>query len=97
MEQNYLTEQHIANRGPHAPAPKVSRPPETKTAHQTKTKEPPQKNPPKLKHTKAAPPLEPKVVVVVPVDQPEEEVPLYPPNQPSQLPDIPPRSTKSTT
>ena len=74
------------NRGPHAPAPKASR---AKTAHQTKTREHPQKNPPKQKPAKTAPPLEPKVIVVVPVDQ-LEEAPLYPPNQPKQLPDIPP-------
>ena len=34
---------------------------------------------------KANPPLEPKVAVVKPVDQPEEQVPIHPPN----LPDIP--------
>ena len=31
--------------------------------------------------------MEPKIVVVVPVDQLEEQAPLYPPNQPYQLPD----------
>ena len=30
------------------------------------------------------------IVPVVPVDQPEDQDPLYPPNQPNQLPDIPP-------
>ena len=68
-----------------------------KTAHQTKTREPPQKNPPKQNPTKTAPQLEPKVVVVVPVDQLEEQAALYPPNQPYQLPDIPSISTRSTT
>ena len=74
---------------PHAPAPRISRP-RSKSVQQTKTKEPPKKNPPKQNPTKATPPLEPKVVVVYPVDQPEEQVPLHPPNQPDQLPDIPP-------
>ena len=34
----------MADRGPHAPAPKTIR---AKTTNLTKTKEPPQKNPPK--------------------------------------------------
>ena len=84
----------MADRGPHAPAPKAVR---AKTAHQAKTREPPKKNPPKQKPAKTAPPLEPKVVVVVPVEQSEEQAPLYPPNQPYQLPDISPKSTRSTT
>ena len=74
----------MADRGPPAPAPKAVR---AKTAQQSKTREPPQKNPPKQKPAKAAPPLELKVIVVVPVDQLEEQAPLYPPNQPYQLPD----------
>ena len=74
----------MADRGPPAPAPKAIR---AKTAQQTRTREPPHKNPPKQKPAKAVPPLEPKVVVVVPVDQLEEQAPLYPPNQPFQLPD----------
>ena len=55
-------------------------------------KEPFQKNPPKQNPSKATPPLEPRVVIVpvVPVDQPEDQAPLYPPNQPNQLPDNPP-------
>ena len=59
---------------------------------QFKTKEPPQENPPKQNLSKAAPPLEPRVIVapVVPVDQSEDQAPLYQPNQPNQLPDIPP-------
>ena len=47
----------MADRGPHVPAPKAGR---VKAAHQTKTREHPQKNPPKQKSTKTAPPLEPK-------------------------------------
>ena len=74
----------MADRGPHVPAPKVGK---AKTAHQTKTREPPQKNPPKQNPKKTAPSLEPKVVVVVPVGQSETQGPLYPPDQ---LPDIPP-------
>ena len=66
------------------------KPVEQKAAHQTKTGEPLPKNPPKQNPAKTAPPLEPKMVVVVPVDQLEEQAPLYPPNQPYQLPDIPP-------
>ena len=54
------------------------------------------KNPPKQKPAKAAPPLETKVVVVVPVDQLEEQVPLYPPNQPYQLPDNQPDEPPNT-
>ena len=59
-----------------------------KCANQTKTKEPPQENPPKQNPSKTTPPLEPRVVIghVVLVDQSEDQVPLYPPNQ---LPDIP--------
>ena len=87
MKQNQIIEQLMADRGPHIPTSKASR---AKATHQTKTKEPPQKTPPKQNPAKAAPPLEPKVVVVVPVDQLEEQAPLYPPNQPYQLPDNPP-------
>ena len=78
--------EHMADKGPPAPAPKAVR---AKNAHQTKTKEPPQKNPPKQNLSKTTPPLELRVVVVpvVPVDQLEDQTPLYPPNQ---LPDIPP-------
>ena len=50
----------MADRGPHVPAPKVGK---AKTAHQTKTREPPQKNPPKQNPKKTAPSLKPKVVV----------------------------------
>ena len=55
-------------------------------------KEPSQKNPPKQNPSKATPPLELRVVIVpvVPVDQPEDQAPLYPPNQLNQLPDNPP-------
>ena len=69
-----------------APTPKAVR---AKIANQTKTKELPQRNAPKQNPSKTAPPLEPRVVVVpiVPVDQSEDQAPLYPPNQ---LPDIPP-------
>ena len=40
----------------------------------------------------ATPQLEPRVVIiqVVPVDPPEDQVPLNPPNPPNQLPDNPP-------
>ena len=78
-ETKLACREHMADRGPHAPAPKVSRP---------KTK--PQENPSKQKLAKTAPLLEPRVVVVKPVDQLEEQVLLHPPNQPDQLPDIPP-------
>ena len=76
-----------AHQTPHAPAPKVSRP-RSKSVHQTKTKEP-KKNPPKPNPMKVTPPLEPRVIVVNSVDQPEKQVPLHPPMQPDQLPDIP--------
>ena len=79
----------MAEKGPTAPTPKAVR---VQFANQTKIKEPPQENPPKQNPSKTNPPLEPRVVVVpvVPVDQSEDQVPLYPPNQPNQLPDIPP-------
>ena len=75
----------MAEKGPPAPTPKPVRKPAT----QVKVKEPSQK---KQNPSKATPPLEPKRVVipVVPIDQPEDQVPLYPPNQPNQLPDNPP-------
>ena len=74
----------MAEKGPPAPTPKPVRKPAT----QVKVKEPSQK---KQNPSKATPPLEPKRVVipVVPIDQPEDQVPLYPPNQPNQLPDNP--------
>ena len=50
----------------------------------------PKKNLPRQNPTKVTPPLEPRVIVVNPVDQPEEQVLLHPPNQPDQLPDIHP-------
>ena len=75
----------MAEKGPPAPTPKPVRKPAT----QVKAKEPSQnkQNPPK-----ATPPLEPKRVVipVVPIDHPEDQVPLYLPGQPNQLPDNPP-------
>ena len=79
----------MADRGMLVPTAKAVR---AKFANQTKTKEHPQKNPPKQNPSKTDPPLEPRVVVVpvVPVDQVEYQAPLYPPNQPNQLPDIPP-------
>ena len=78
----------MADRGPPAPTPKAVR---AKIASQTKTKEPPQKNPSKRNTSKTAPPLEPKIIAVpvVHVDQSEVQVPLYSPNQPNHLPDIP--------
>ena len=79
----------MAEKGLPAPTPKAVR---AKCPNQTKTKEPPQKNPPAQNPSKTTHPLEPRVAVVpvVPVDQSEDQVPLYPPNQPNQLPDIPP-------
>ena len=79
----------MAEKGLPAPTPK---PVWAKPATQTKTKERPQRNPPKLNPSNATPLLEPRVVIepLVPADQPEDQVPLYPPNQPNQLPDIPP-------
>ena len=76
----------MADRGLPVTTPKADR---AKFANQTKTKEPPQKNPPKQNPSKTDPPLEPRmaVVPVVPVEQSEDQAPLYPPNQ---LPDIPP-------
>ena len=78
----------MAERGPPAPTPKPVRKPAT----QVKAKEPSQKNPPNIDPSKAAPPLEPRVVVVpvVPIDQPEDQAPLNPPDQPNKLPDNPP-------
>ena len=55
-----IVKQHMAERGPPAPTPKPVR----KSATQVKVKEPSQKNPPKQDPSKAAPPLEPRVVVV---------------------------------
>ena len=77
-----------AHQTPHAPVPKVSRP-RSKSVHQAKAKDS-KKNLPKQNPVKVTPHLEPRVIVVNPVDQPEEQVPLNPPNQPNQLPDIPP-------
>ena len=78
----------MAEKGPPAPTPKPVRKPAT----QAKVEEPSQKTIPKPNPSKAAPPLELRIVVVtvVPVDQPEDQAPLYPPNQPNQLPDNPP-------
>ena len=75
----------MAEKGPPAPTPTPIR----KAATQVKVKKPSQKNPTKQKATH---PLESRIVVVpvVPIDQPEDEVPLYPPNQPNQLPNNPP-------
>ena len=79
----------MGEKGPPAPTPKPVR---VKHATPTKTKEPPQINPSKQIPSKATPPLEPGVVLVplVPADWLEDQVPLYPPNQPNQLPDNPP-------
>ena len=79
----------MAEKGPPAPIPKQVR---AKLATQTKTKEPPQKNASKQNPSKATPPLEPRVVLLplVAADQPEDQVPLHPPNEPNQLPDSPP-------
>ena len=78
----------MVEKGPPAPTP---RPVRAKPATQTKTKKPPQKIPPKLNTSKATTPKEPRVVLVplVPADHPEDQVSLYPPNQPNQLHDIP--------
>ena len=72
----------MAEKGPPAPTPKPVR---AKPATQVKVKEPSQKNPPKQKTSKATSPLQPRVVIVpvVPVDQPEDQALLYPPNQPN--------------
>ena len=66
--------QHMVEKGPSAPTPKPVRKPTT----QAKAEEPSQKNLPKQSPLKAAPPLEPRIVVVpvVPVDQPEDQAPL---------------------
>ena len=53
--------QHMAEKGPPAPTPKPVRKPAT----QVKVKEPSQKNLPKQNPSKAAPPLEPRIVVVL--------------------------------
>ena len=78
----------MTDRGPPVLTTKAIR---AKFANQTKIKEPPQKNPPKQNPSKTAPPLEPRVIVVpvVPVDQPEDQAPFYPPNQPNP-PENPP-------
>ena len=78
----------MAEKGPPVPTPKPVRKPGT----QAKVKEPSQKNLAKQNPSKAAPPLEPRIVVVpvVPVDQPKDQAPFYPSNQPNQLPDNPP-------
>ena len=72
----------MAEKGPSAPTPKPVRKPAT----QAKAKEPSQKNLPKQNPSNAAPQLEQRIVVVpvVPVDQPEDQAPLYPPNQPTK-------------
>ena len=69
----------MTERGRPAPTPRPVRKPAT----QVKAREPSQKNPPKQNPSEAAPPLEPRVVIVpvVPVDQPEKQAHLYPPNQ----------------
>ena len=85
----------MAEKGPLSPTVKPIRKPAT----QVKVKEPSQKNPSKQNPSTATPPLEPRVVIVlvVPVDLLEDQVPLYPPNQPNHLPDNPPKpSTYST-
>ena len=75
----------MTEKGPPAPTPKPVR----KPASQAKLNEPSQKNIPKQNPSKAAPPLEPRVLVVpvVPIDQPKDQTPLYSSNQPNQLPD----------
>ena len=75
----------MPEKGPPAPTPK----PVIKPGTQAKAKKPSQKNLPILNPSKAAPPLEPRIVVVpvVPVDQPKDQAPLFTPNQPNQLPD----------
>ena len=64
----------MAERGPPAPTLKPVRKPAT----QVKAKKPSQKHPPKQNPSKAAPPLEPRgvVVPVVSIDQPENQVTL---------------------
>ena len=71
----------MAEKGPPAPTSKPVR----KSATQAKLKEPSQKNLPKQNPLKAAPPLEPRIVVVpvVPIDQPEDQDPINPANQPN--------------
>ena len=75
----------MAEKGPHAPTPKPAR----KAAAPVNVKEPSQK---KQNPSKVTPPVEPRIVVVlvVPIDQPEDQVPLYAPDQPNQLPVNPP-------
>ena len=69
----------MAEKGPPAPTCKPVRKPAT----QAKAKEPSHKNLPKQDHSKAVPPLEPRVVVVpvVPIDQPEDQAPIHQSNQ----------------
>ena len=73
----------MVEKGPPVPTPKPVRKPPT----QAKAKEPSQKNLSKQNPSKAAPPLEPRIVVVpvLPVVQLEDQAPLYPcpPNQPN--------------
>ena len=78
----------MTEKGLPAPTPKPVRKPAT----QVKVKEPSQKKPSKQNLSKATPPLEPKRVVipVVPIDQPKDQGPLYPPKLYDQLPDNPP-------
>ena len=77
----------MAEKGQPAPTPKPVRKPAT----QAKAKEPSSEKLTKQNPSKAAPPLEPRIVVVpvVPIDQPEDQTPINPPNQPNQLPDNP--------
>ena len=74
-----------AHQTPCTAAPKVSRP-RSKSVHQAKAKDS-KKNLPKQNLVTVTPPLEPRVVVVDPVDQAEVLDPLY---HPDHLPDLPP-------
>ena len=71
----------MAEKGPPAPTPKPVR---AKTSAQRKARALP-----KPSTSKTSIPLEPRVVIQ-PIDQWEDQDTLYPPNQPNQLPDIPP-------
>ena len=79
-----------------ADRPHVSRVcrPRSKSEHQTKAKEPPNKNPPKQNLTKATPSIGTKCGSSKALDQQEEEVQLHPLNQPDQLPSNPPKPAK---
>ena len=89
MKYYSVVKQHMVEKGPPAPTPKPFR---AKSTTQVKKKEPSQKIPPKQNPSRATHLLEPRVVIVlvVPVEQTEDQAPLYPPNQLNQLPDNPP-------